>query len=308
MGNLIKAEFRKILTTKVWWALLIPTVLLAFFWAFGVAGLAESIGEALKEELRDAPEAEQVLGADLDGIIESLPLAVIALARSMNVTVIFPMIFGALAFASEIQRKTITTTLLTAPSRAQVLIAKSVTYATWGAGFGLVIALFAVLGSLAGAGSYFPGAGDTILIVLAGVISCVLWTLLGVGFGALLGSSVGAIVTLLIYGLIVGPLGDIVLVNLVGEYVPGTLPNGASNGLAGSTAGDALVAGLQSLSDSSLVQIFGPEVFDGIVLGARFAAGGLGSLAWWASGLIFLAWAGVVLAFGLVMVKRRDIT
>ena len=34
MSNLIKAELRKILTTKMWWALLIPAVALALGWAW----------------------------------------------------------------------------------------------------------------------------------------------------------------------------------------------------------------------------------------------------------------------------------
>ena len=34
MGGLIKAEFRKVLTLKVWWALLIPTVVVAIGFAF----------------------------------------------------------------------------------------------------------------------------------------------------------------------------------------------------------------------------------------------------------------------------------
>lgn len=298
MGNLIKAEFRKILTTRVWWALLIPTVLLSFFWAFGVGSLVDTIGT----DIRDDSDFER-LGISL----ENLPLAVIALARSINITTIFPMIFGVLAFASEIQRKTITTTFLTAKSRPQVLAAKCVTYASWGAAYGVMITGFSALGSLAGASNYFPTAGDTFLIVLAGIISCVLWTLLGLGIGALFGSSVGSIVTLLVYALIVAPIGDFALLNLW-QYMPGVLPNGASNGLTSATAADALVAAMQSLSETPLLQALGQDVFDGIVLATRYAAGGLGALEWWASGLIFVAWSGVFLAGGLLMNKRRDIT
>ena len=49
MGPLIKAEFRKILTTKLWWALLIPAVLLAVGWAWGVAALVTSIASDVSD-------------------------------------------------------------------------------------------------------------------------------------------------------------------------------------------------------------------------------------------------------------------
>ena len=50
MGMLINAEFRKILTTKLWWALMIPAFLLAFGWAWGTSALTtELISDALDE-------------------------------------------------------------------------------------------------------------------------------------------------------------------------------------------------------------------------------------------------------------------
>ncbi|MGH3623425.1 MAG: hypothetical protein ACRDQ5_16785 [Sciscionella sp.] len=295
MGNLIKSEFRKILTTRVWWALLIPTVLLAFFWALGVGSLVNSIGSSIKTD----SDFER-LGVNFD----NLPLAVIALARSINITTIFPMIFGVLAFASEIQRKTISTTFLTAPSRGLVLAAKGITYAIWGALYGLVITTFAVLGSLATASDYYPATGKVFLIIVAGIISCVLWTLFGVGIGALFGSTVGATVTLLIYALIVAPIGDLALPG----KVPGALPNGSSNGLTSSIAANAMVDKMQDLANGPLAQILGQRVFDGVITVTRYAAGGLGAFDWWASGLIFLGWSGVFLTAGMWMNKQRDIT
>ena len=64
----------------------------------------------------------------------------------MNFATLFPLIFGALALASEINRKTITTSFLTAPNRASVLGAKAIVYTIWGLLYGVVVALAASLG------------------------------------------------------------------------------------------------------------------------------------------------------------------
>ena len=116
MGRLIKAEFRKILTTKIWWALLIPAVLLALGWAWGVSALITDIVDDVSTRrprgVQHRPSTScrgRVARAD----------------QGMNIATIFPMIFGALALASEISRKTITTSFLTAPNRASVLSAKA---------------------------------------------------------------------------------------------------------------------------------------------------------------------------------------
>lgn len=295
MGNLIRSEFRKILTTRVWWALMIPTVLLAFFWALGAGMLVNSFGESV----RDSPEL-QAAGVTFD----TLPLAVFALARSINITTIFPMIFGVLALSSEIQRKTISTTFLTAPNRGAVIAAKTFTYFIWGALYGVVISGMATLGALSTASGYFPDGGSTFLIFIAGIISSILWTLLGVGVGALFGSTIGAVITLLVYTLIVAPIADIALHN----HVAGSLPNGAGNGLTSSTAANVIVDKLQGFSDSSLIQLLGPERFDDFINGVRIIAGGLGAFDWWASGLIFLGWSLVLLVAGMLMNKQRDIT
>ena len=61
------------------------------------------------------------------------------------------------------------------------------------------------------------------------------------GVGALLGSPVGALVLLLIYALLVGPIGDLIMTGLTeGSYLAGFLPNGSANGLTGATASQVL--------------------------------------------------------------------
>jgi ABC-2 type transport system permease protein len=298
MGNLIKAEFRKILTTKLWWVLLIPAVLLALGWAWGFSALITGI-------INDAADSDVVREFDIP--VDQLSWSSIALTRSMNIATIFPMVFGGLALASEISRKTITTSFLTAPNRAALLGAKAVTYVIWGVIYGAVVAGAASLGVIIGSDSkYLPAAGDWILILLSGILACLLWTLLGMGVGALLGSPVGTLVLLLIYALIVGPFGELILTGVTnGSHVAGFMPNGSANGLTGSTATALLFDQAQNLAGGQFIP---PDAKDNFEQVFRAFTGAPGAFALWVSGLIFLAWTMLFFVTGLVRNQRRDIT
>jgi ABC-2 type transport system permease protein len=300
MGNLIKAEFRKILTTKMWWAMMIPALLLALGWAWGVSALITSI----VSDISDVDLIEQ-----FDISFDDLSWSVIALTRSMNIATIFPMIFGTLALASELSRRTITTSFLTAPNRGTLLSAKAITYVIWGLLYGIVIALGASIGTALGSESaYLPDAGQWMMIALSGILGCLLWTLLGLGVGALLGSPVGALVILLIYSLIVGPIGDLVMTGLTeGSYLAGFLPNGSANGLTGATASQILSGQVIDLVTNAggTVDSEGREQFEQVVRGI---AGAPGALTLWLSGLVFLVWTVIFFGFGILRNRTRDIT
>ena len=300
MGNLIKAEFRKILTTKMWWAMMIPALLLALGWAWGVSALITSI-------VSDISDVDLIEEFNIS--FDDLSWSVIALTRSMNIATIFPMIFGTLALASELSRRTITTSFLTAPNRGTLLSAKAVTYVIWGLLYGIVIALGASIGTALGSESaYLPDAGQWMMIALSGILGCLLWTLLGLGVGALLGSPVGALVILLIYSLIVGPIGDLVMTGLTeGSYLAGFLPNGSANGLTGATASQILSGQVIDLVTNAggTVDSEGREQFEQVVRGI---AGAPGALTLWLSGLVFLVWTVIFFGFGILRNRTRDIT
>jgi ABC-2 type transport system permease protein len=298
MGRLISAEFRKILTTRLWWALLIPAILLAAGWAWGWSAAISSL-------VNDASDSEEIRGLGIR--LEDLSWSSIALTRSMNIATVFPMVFGALAIAGEINRKTITTTFLTAPTRASVLGAKAVTYVVWGLIYGVVVAGAASLGAMLGSDAkYLPAGGDWILIMLAGVFACVLWTLLGMGVGALLGSPVGTLVLLLIYALVVGPVGELILTGVTeGSHIAGVMPNGSANGLTGSTATQLLFDQAQQLVGGRLITAADKDDFEQFF---RALTGAPGAFAIWVSAAIFLAWSMLFFVFGLLRNQRRDIT
>jgi ABC-2 type transport system permease protein len=300
MGMLIKAEFRKILTTKMWWAMMLPAVLLALGWAWGVSALITSI-------VSDISDVDIIREFDIS--FDDLSWSVIAMTRSMNIATIFPLIFGTLALASELSRRTITTSFLTAPTRGALLSAKAVTYVVWGLLYGLVIGIGASIGTVLGSDSaYLPDGGQWIMIVLSGILGCLLWTLFGLGVGALMGSPVGALVVLLIYSLIVGPIGDLVMTGLTeGSYLAGFLPNGSANGLTGATASQVLAGQVIDLVTNAggTVDTEGREDFEQVVRGI---AGAPGALSLWLSGLVFLVWTVVFFMLGILRNKNRDIT
>ncbi|GAA0240546.1 ABC transporter permease subunit [Saccharothrix mutabilis subsp. mutabilis] len=290
LGNLIKSEFRKTTTTNLWWGLMIPTVLIALGWAL-VTGL---IGKGLMDAL-SSTEAEaltEVIGIDPS----QWKVSLFGMARSINVATIFPMIFGGLAIANEINRKTITTTFLTAPNRVSALSAKLVVYVLWGAIYGIAIVASVSIGiAITSDANALPDAAGWLALAGVGVLSSILMTMFGVGVGALLTSVVGTTVVLLLYILIVENGIHIVLGIQGLSQVIGFLPNGAANGLTGSVA-------------SSLFLSSAGVVPDDLLEGIRFSAGALGAFDWWLSGLIFLVWTTIFFLGGWAATQRKDIT
>ncbi|NUT46102.1 MAG: ABC transporter permease subunit [Saccharothrix sp.] len=287
MGNLIKAEFRKTTTTGLWWGLMIPTVLLAFGWALGTGAIFTSVTEVAETE-----EMTMLLGVDAS----QWQMSVFGMARSINVATIFPMIFGGLAIANEINRRTITTTFLTSPTRVSALTAKMLVYIVWGAIYGIAIVAAVSIGiAITSDPGNLPDAGGWLALAGVGVLSSILMTMFGVGVGALMTSVVGTTVVLLLYMLIVENGLQLVLASQGVPEIIGFLPNGAINGLTGSVASSLFLA------NAGVVQ-------DELVEGLRAIAGALGAFDWWLSGLIFLAWTALFFLGGWATTQRKDIT
>jgi ABC-2 type transport system permease protein len=291
MGRLISAEFRKILTTKMWWALLIPTVALAALWSIG--------GNALVGAIVDQTDQSEIAGA-VKANVSNLPWSTLIFARTVNISALFPIVFGALAMSSEINRRTITTSYLTAPNRGTLLGAKLITYAIWGLGFGVVITGVDSIGmAIASHPEQLPDPVSWLEIAGTGILSCMLWTLLAMGIGALFGSPIAAIISLLLYTLLVENL-----IGLVLPYNwPGILINGSADGLTGSVAAQLIVDKVSTISP-----YFNQEAQDAASTIARTLAGARGAFDWWISGLIFAAWTAVFVVGGWFMSKQRDIT
>ncbi|GAA3844454.1 ABC transporter permease subunit [Saccharothrix violaceirubra] len=290
MGNLIKSEFRKILTTGLWWGLLIPTVLVALGWGLGAGLIGEGLMEAVQSS--DVEELTTAFGLSPD----QWQVSLFGMARAINIATIFPMIFGGLAIANEINRKTITTTFLTAPNRVSSLSAKMIVYVAWGALYGIAIVAAMSIGiALTAPANTLPDAAGWLAMVGVGLLSSILMTMFGVGVGALLNSVVATTVVLVMYMLVIENGIQLVLTANEASDVIGFLPNGAVNGLTGSVAASLFLA------DAGVV----PDELEDVM---RALAGGLGAHEWWLSGLIFLAWTALFFVFGWLSTQRKDIT
>ncbi|WP_158887153.1 ABC transporter permease subunit [Amycolatopsis anabasis] len=294
MGNLIKAEFRKTLTTKSWWGLMIPAVLFAFLFALIWGFLTNDIADFLGS--RDTREITEALGIQAG----ELPVGLLALGHGVNIGTMFPVIFGVFALAGEYSKKTITTTFLTAPNRVSALTAKMITYIGWGLIYGIVIIAASSLATAITVDSQrLPTASQWLGVLGAGLLATVLSTLFGIGVGAVWNSVVGSVVTLTIWMLIVENV--LVFVSfgwLRIEWLGGVLPNGTVNGIVGAIGAEAFgAAGVKV-----------PGLDKETTWFLQYFAGAPGAFSWWASALIFFAWTMIFFVGGWAANQKRDIT
>ena len=294
MGRLITAEFRKTLTTKSWWGLMIPAVIFAFGFALGWGAFANEVGDVLSSS--DTQMLADALGISTG----NLPMGLLAIGHGINIGLTFPVIFGVFALAGEYSKKTITTTFLTAPNRVSVLSAKMVTYTIWGAVYGLVVAAAASLGIvLTVSSARLPTSGQWLGVIGAAVLAGILATLFGIGVGAVWNSVVGSVITLTIYLLVVENVLVLLFYGLWRvDWLGGILPNGTLNGIVGAIGAEAFgAAGVKV-----------PGLDDEAQWTLQYVAGAPGAFSWWASALVFLAWTAVFFAGGWAANQRRDIT
>lgn len=283
MGGLLKAEFRKTFTTNLWWALLIPVAVIGF----GAGWMGTSfVGFLNSIQQLDRP----------------VPLGLLSVAMSANFSTIFGTLFGALSIAGEYRNKTITTSFLTSNPRSAVLIAKLILAAAVGAVYGLVNVLCASLGALVGTSQdigQFGDIGDWLTVGATCVLAMVLWTLLGVGFGALVANAVLAIILPLVYKFVIEFIVSMALVSSeisgIGPYLPGS----AGNGIVSNLAVPLFISAVAGPDEPDVPRM----AFE--VLHVFF--GGHYGHAWWASMLTFLAYTAVFVAGGWWASRRRDI-
>jgi ABC-2 type transport system permease protein len=272
---LVRSEYRKIVSTRGWWGLLIPVVLLSLLInAFG--GLIGNF-------------ADGASGADVD-----LPLLLASLAYTLALTASFAAVSGAVGAAGEFRHRTITTTYLTAPGRGPVLVAKILTAAGVGVVYALAATAIGLVGGLLGQDDgRFPEIGPLLAVIGTGIVVCALWSAIGVALGSAMGNQVGALVTLLVYVL----LGELLISLLLGASDSGPVQQ--------ITAYLPVNAGEVALYELPATEIAG-SVAGRDVAGA--VAGVTGPLPWWISLLVLAAWTAAAAVVAWWAAGRRDIT
>jgi ABC-type transport system involved in multi-copper enzyme maturation permease subunit len=191
MFSLIRGEFAKLMSTRLWiWLLLATMALTALFASLNIAfnddpdTLAPPLGTAAGQRLLFGTSA---VGAQ----------TLVAVLAAIGIT-------------GEYRHRTATTTFLTTPRRSQVVLAKLMTYAAVGAAY--AVACIAVVTAIAWPWLSVRGidptlTGNGVPATLTGVVAAVaLFALLGVGLGALLRDQVAAVVGLLVYLFVAEPI------------------------------------------------------------------------------------------------------
>ena len=112
-------EYRKLVTTRLWWILLAA---MAAYMGFIAAGMAWALSQGTA-----------TAGTSDDAVVIS-PQEVVRTVYTIAVSFgyVFPLIVGGMSFSSEFRHKTITPTLLTEPNRTVVLLAYVVVLAVVG--------------------------------------------------------------------------------------------------------------------------------------------------------------------------------
>jgi ABC-type transport system involved in multi-copper enzyme maturation permease subunit len=271
IGAPLRAEFRKVVSTKLWWGLLVPVTLLS--------SMINLFGGVFTAAF---PEAER------------LPLLLGSVAYSLGLTSVFAAVHGVVATTAEHRHRTITTTYLTARGRTPVLLAKMLVSASVG---GCYAAAAVVAGLLAGiaadGGAGFPGVGPLAATAVIGVVVSALWGALGAAFGTAVSNQVGALVALLLY-LTVGEL----LIGALLEAAESDAVRSLSSYLPGN-AGEVAVYGIPAREIAGPVT--GPQVVE-LLAGVTDPPG------WGVALLVLVIWTAAAGALGWLVAGRRDIT
>lgn len=182
MIRLVRAEWTKLFTTRVWIGMLLGACAMVGGFAALLTGFAGNPESGLPAV--GTPLFEQV-----------------ALAQSTNATVL-TLILGVIGMTQEYRHRTATPTFLTTPRRGHVVVAKVIAYALAAVPFAIAVVAvnLLVVTVYAGARGAAPELdGDNLEVMLTSGLSLAIYAVIGVGIGALLRNQVGAIVGALVY-------------------------------------------------------------------------------------------------------------
>ena len=206
MSRLLRAELRKVLTTKLWWGMMLGAVALT---ALAVVGQIASNGT------RDNPAA---------------PLTAAATQRTLFASSaggeLFSLVVGIIIIATEFRHFTSRPTFLSEPRRGRVIAAKVVVAAAVGLVYGVVciaVTTAIIVPWLSSKGiSVMWTDASVVPTMLASTASVALWGIIGIGTGVLLRNQVAAVITALAYRFIAeGIISIIPYVKEIYKFLPG---------------------------------------------------------------------------------------
>ncbi len=264
----VSAELLKVRTTKVWWGMLIGLLVWASVWA---------LPNAFTAGIEFAPGAVAPTPATDDSVARSFYTGGLT-----SFGYVFVLILGVLVVSTEYRHQTITPTILAVPRRPRLVMAKWVVTALYGALYGVVglgAAFLVTVGILSARGVELNlGADGLARAMLMALLAFVLWGLIGVGVGTLVGNQIVAI--------LVG-IGFIVV-----EFI-------AQVALGFVSWGPDLVKWLPSAATNAMLQPTTDTGPGGPVIEV---------LPWWLALIVLVGYAAVTAGIGAALTLRRDVT
>ncbi|WP_327092862.1 ABC transporter permease [Nonomuraea sp. NBC_01738] len=206
--RLVRAEIQKLMTTRLWWVMLLVLFLymaLQIGVTIGFAGQVGAQGQPVIPARGTVPFQEVVWSMGAGGAL-------------------FPMILGIVMMTAEYRYQTITGTFLATPRRERVVAAKLGAGVLVGLAFGLAVLVLegaAVVVATLAAGEDVAVNAKIARIAVGVLAVLALYTLFGIGLGALVRNQLGAIVGGVIWVLLVESLVNAIpALQPVGKWTP----------------------------------------------------------------------------------------
>ena len=219
MSGVLRAEIRRISTTKLWWLVLLSIFVLSAGYAAlpaVVALLGSRVGVA------DAPFADP-------GIIRSIYNGGNVLSR------ILAMVVGIVAAGSEYRYGTLASSYLATPRRVKLLLGRAQALLIFGMIYGITSVAAGMLVSVpfvrVHGGTFLLNEAATWRSIILGVCSIALWTLIGMGLGILIKNMLIAVVVGIILGFLIEPTVSIVFLLKSWDRLLNLMPSGATNAM-----------------------------------------------------------------------------
>lgn len=266
IGALVRSELRKVFTTRLWWGLLGG---LAVAWA-GLTLLISLVAGR-------SQQGTAFPALDAPGTVRS------AYTAGLGVAYLVSLAFGVIAMAGEYRQQTISATLLAAPRRSRVVLAKLGAVAVVGLGYGAAGALVGVLVgapviALRGFGTLL-GEPETWRALGTSALAVALWAIVGLGMGTLLRNQVVALAVSVGVAWIAEPLLALAIravgLGAFAQYLPGQATSAVTDPGAAASVGTGQAVEL---------------------------------LPWWGGVLVLLGYAMVSGGLGMALTLRRDVT
>jgi ABC-2 type transport system permease protein len=263
MSHLVRSELRKLTTTRLWWGLALGLALAtaAFVALTGfTAGVDTGAGASP--------------GPDDPAVVRSVYTA------GLGIAYLFTLSLGIITMAGEYRHQTITATLLSAPRRSRIVLAKLVALVVAGIGYGVVTV---VAGLLVGIPILLVRDAELRLTtdgvpraLALSVVAVALWAVLGLGIGTLIRNQVVALLVAVGVAWLAEPL---------------------------------LGLGLNALDAGSVARFLPSQATTAIVTPPTTAGGfSFELLPWWAGVLVLVGYATASGAVGAALTLRRDVT